>query len=198
MVHDDFNYRPYEEELMERLHPVCLELRELWAADVPLICFNIIEWHLPIRAMRQCGWKQIIPPAPIAFMNEHHGLERKKKVDCRVHLCQYGELWTTRWERLIFGDPGEMARTLIFPVMNMCIGDDDDMSVDDDHVTNLDSQTPCYDRPSSSRAPPSQPSRPSTSQAPHSLPGHGHVLRLEKTPKQSWLQKLRQKTFARD
>ncbi|KAL9681526.1 hypothetical protein QQ045_013311 [Rhodiola kirilowii] len=67
-------------------------------------------------------------------------------------------------------------------------GDDDDMSVDDDHVTivtNLDSPTPCYDCPSSSQAPPSQPSRAFMSYATPSPPGHGHNLRP--APKQSWL-----------
>ncbi|CAM8941456.1 unnamed protein product [Rhodiola kirilowii] len=67
-------------------------------------------------------------------------------------------------------------------------GDDDDMSVDDDHVTNLDSPTPCYDRSSSSQAPPSQPSRAFMSYATPSPPGHGHNLRHAKPPKQSWLQ----------
>ncbi|KAL9684957.1 hypothetical protein QQ045_022401 [Rhodiola kirilowii] len=29
MVHGDFSFRPYEEKFMERLHPICLESREL-------------------------------------------------------------------------------------------------------------------------------------------------------------------------
>ncbi|KAL9659247.1 hypothetical protein QQ045_024052 [Rhodiola kirilowii] len=299
MVHGDFIFRPYEEELMDRLHPVCLESRELWTTDVPLICFNIVEWHHLIRVMRQFGWKQIIPPALIAFTNEHHGLERKKRVDWRMHLHQYVALWSSRYERLIYGDPGEDAedidipsdeyvywysritRRLIQPKLeeedtqayrpsahqlpsNICMllicashaangfssttdprlifhrifhsvveelrvlgelrllninpdiiqfgnGDDDDMSLDDDHVTNLDSQTAGYDRPSSSRAPPSPPFRPSTShappsppfqsstsQAPQSPPAHGHQLHPQKSPKQSWLKTLRRQRFGRD
>ncbi|KAL9667450.1 hypothetical protein QQ045_001809 [Rhodiola kirilowii] len=89
MVHGDFIFRPYDEKLMERLHPLWLESRKLWTADVPLIYFNIIEWHHPIRVMRHFGWKQSIPPAPIAYTNEHHGLERKKRVDWRVYLQKY-------------------------------------------------------------------------------------------------------------
>ncbi|KAL9688086.1 hypothetical protein QQ045_032499 [Rhodiola kirilowii] len=100
---------------MERLHPACLESRELWTADVPLICFNIVEWHHPIRVMRQFGWKQMIPPAIIAFTNEHHGLERKKKVDWRMHLHQYVALWSSRYERLIYGDPDEDGENIDIP-----------------------------------------------------------------------------------
>ncbi|KAL9664039.1 hypothetical protein QQ045_019436 [Rhodiola kirilowii] len=185
MVHGDFIYRPYEEDLMQRLY------------------------HF--------GWNQIIPAAPIVFTHAHHGLERKKRVDWRVYLLQDVHLWNSRWERLIYGDPGEDGEDIDIPVMNMCVveelrvlgelrllninpdiiqfgnGDDDYMSVDDDHVTNLDSQTPCYDRPSSSEAPPSQSSWASISQATPSPPGHEHNLRPEKTPKQSWLQRLRKK-----
>ncbi|KAL9688162.1 hypothetical protein QQ045_032577 [Rhodiola kirilowii] len=214
---------------MDRLHPVCLESRELWTAGVPLICFNIVEWHHPIRVMRQFGWKQMIPPTSIEFTNEHHGLERKKRVDWRVHLHQYVALWSSRYERLINGDLAEDAedidipsdeyvywysritRHLIQPKLEeedtqirtlfICASqaaegfssDDDDMSLDDDHVTNLDSQTASYDHPSSSRAPPSPPFwvstsqappsppfQPSTSQAPPSPPAHGHQLRTQK------------------
>ncbi|KAL9666109.1 hypothetical protein QQ045_000431 [Rhodiola kirilowii] len=50
--------------------------------------------------------------------------------------------------------PDWKKRTLkhfgLVPMSYRVIGDDDDMSVDDDHVTNLDSQTEGCDRPSSS------------------------------------------------
>ncbi|KAL9663093.1 hypothetical protein QQ045_027930 [Rhodiola kirilowii] len=115
MVHGDFIYRPYSENLMERLHPVCLESRELWVADVPLICFNIIEWHHPGRTMRQFGWKQIVPTAPIAFTHARHGLERKKRVDWRVYLVQDVQIWNSRWERLIYGDPGDKGEDIDIP-----------------------------------------------------------------------------------
>ncbi|KAL9685311.1 hypothetical protein QQ045_022759 [Rhodiola kirilowii] len=262
---------------------------ERMTADVSLICFNIVEWHHLIRVTRQFGWKQMIPPSPIAFTNEHHGLERKKRFDWRVHLHQYVAIWSSRYERLTNGDPGEdgedndipsdeyvywysrITRRLILPkleeentqvyrpsahelpsnaaegffstadprpifhrifhtvveelrvlgelrllninpdIIQFENGDDDDMNLDDDHVTNLDSQTAGYARPSSSRAPPSPPFRPSTSQAPPSPPfqpstsqappsppAHGHQLRTQKLPKQSWLKRLRRQIFGKD
>ncbi|KAL9688171.1 hypothetical protein QQ045_032587 [Rhodiola kirilowii] len=177
IVHIDFIFRPYEEELMERLHLVCLELRELWTADVPLICFNIVEWYHPFRVMRQFGWKKMIPPtpAPIAFMNEHRGLERKNKVDWKIRtllICAsqategfsstadprpiFHRIFHTVVEELRV--LGELRLLNINPdIIQFQNGDDDYMNLDDDHVTNLDSQTAGYTHPSSSRAPPSPP-----------------------------------------
>ncbi|KAL9671338.1 hypothetical protein QQ045_008906 [Rhodiola kirilowii] len=44
MQSGDFIWRPYDETMLQWLNPTCLEGRETtWRADVPLICFNIIE-----------------------------------------------------------------------------------------------------------------------------------------------------------
>ncbi|KAH9607740.1 hypothetical protein KSS87_008967 [Heliosperma pusillum] len=32
-----------------------------WCVVSPMICFDIVEWHLPNRVTRQFGWKQNIP-----------------------------------------------------------------------------------------------------------------------------------------
>ncbi|KAL9665878.1 hypothetical protein QQ045_000199 [Rhodiola kirilowii] len=49
----DFIWRPYDYTLFELLNPICLEGQQTtWRADVPLICYNIIEWHLPARVAR--------------------------------------------------------------------------------------------------------------------------------------------------
>ncbi|KAL9680978.1 hypothetical protein QQ045_012759 [Rhodiola kirilowii] len=55
----DFIWRPYDERLFHLLNPDCLEGRQSWRAVVPLICFNVIEWHHPGRVMRQYGCRQI-------------------------------------------------------------------------------------------------------------------------------------------
>ncbi|KAL9691919.1 hypothetical protein QQ045_012346 [Rhodiola kirilowii] len=145
MNHADFIYRPYEEDLMERLHPVCLDL-------------EAVE-----------GFTSTADSRPI-FQRIFHTVVDELRVLGELRLLNINP------DTIQFGN-----------------GDDDDMSVDDDHVTNLDSQTPCYDRPSSSQAPPSQPSRASMSYDTPSPPSHGHNLRPAKAPKQSWLQKLRNK-----
>ncbi|KAL9658896.1 hypothetical protein QQ045_015558 [Rhodiola kirilowii] len=53
----DFIWRPYDYAMLQLLNPVCIEgLQTTWRADVPLICYNIIEWHHPARVARQYGF----------------------------------------------------------------------------------------------------------------------------------------------
>ncbi|KAL9669600.1 hypothetical protein QQ045_007147 [Rhodiola kirilowii] len=81
----DFIWRPYDESLFHILNPICLEGRNSWRANVPLISFNVIGWHHPGRVMRQFGCRQFIPPQPIAYLDENHAKDRKPKVDWGVH-----------------------------------------------------------------------------------------------------------------
>jgi hypothetical protein len=34
--------------------------QDLWMVMLPLICYYIVEWHLPIRAVRQFGGLQTV------------------------------------------------------------------------------------------------------------------------------------------
>ncbi|KAL9682071.1 hypothetical protein QQ045_013864 [Rhodiola kirilowii] len=55
----DFIWRPYENNLFALLNPICLEGQQnTWRDDVPLIYYNIIEWHHPGRVARQFGFRQ--------------------------------------------------------------------------------------------------------------------------------------------
>ncbi|KAK1258124.1 hypothetical protein QJS04_geneDACA021090 [Acorus gramineus] len=45
----------------ESLPPICRDHHMLWLARVPLICFDIVEMHLPDRVARQFGWHQDTP-----------------------------------------------------------------------------------------------------------------------------------------
>ena len=47
-----------------------------WRASIPLICFDIVEVHLPERVMRQYGMVQGIPP-PCDTEVELHLTSRK-------------------------------------------------------------------------------------------------------------------------
>ncbi|KAL9691954.1 hypothetical protein QQ045_012382 [Rhodiola kirilowii] len=73
----DFIWRPYDETMFEWLNPTCIEGRETtWRADVPLICFNIIEWHHPGRVARQYGFRHGVPPNPIESSDQCHRMDR--------------------------------------------------------------------------------------------------------------------------
>ncbi|KAL9670527.1 hypothetical protein QQ045_008080 [Rhodiola kirilowii] len=101
----DFIWRPYDERMFEYLNPNCLEGRDTtWRADVPLICFNIIEWHHPGRVARQYGFLQGVPINAIGCSDRCHGMDRKKNRDWGVFHASYIALWVSRHERLINGD----------------------------------------------------------------------------------------------
>jgi len=40
------------------LSPMCYRDMHYWRCNVPLLCYYIVEWHLPIRVMRQFGLLQ--------------------------------------------------------------------------------------------------------------------------------------------
>jgi hypothetical protein len=40
------------------LNPICKWDMELWRAKVPLICYFVVEWHLPARVLRKFGKSQ--------------------------------------------------------------------------------------------------------------------------------------------
>ncbi|KAL9688081.1 hypothetical protein QQ045_032494 [Rhodiola kirilowii] len=104
----DFIWRPYENNLFALLNPICLEGQQnTWRADVPLICYNIIEWHHPGRVARQFGFRQGVPTLPIGSLDQSHVMDRKKNRDWAVFHASYIALWFSRHERLIDRDMGD-------------------------------------------------------------------------------------------
>ena len=62
MVDDEIVWQPYAFPAVQQLIPdYCLRTTEIWLASIPLLCFNIIEWHHPDRVLRQFGRQQPIP-----------------------------------------------------------------------------------------------------------------------------------------
>lgn len=61
-------WEPYSHDVLQLLPPICTEGVAIWRARVPLICFEIVEMHVPDRVLRQFGLAQHIPDAivPIA------------------------------------------------------------------------------------------------------------------------------------
>jgi hypothetical protein len=50
-------WQPYETDAIDgmALNDICRHDQYLWTAVVPLICYYVVEWHLPIRVVRQFG-----------------------------------------------------------------------------------------------------------------------------------------------
>ncbi|KAL9665412.1 hypothetical protein QQ045_020832 [Rhodiola kirilowii] len=104
MLISNFTWRPYDEGLYHLLNPICVEGRHSWRANVPLIHFNVIEWHHPGRVMRQFGCRQFIPLPPIACSDENHGKNRKPKVDWGVHYYRYIQMWSNHLQNIVDGE----------------------------------------------------------------------------------------------
>ncbi|KAH1213865.1 Protein MAIN-LIKE 2 [Glycine max] len=80
MKRHEFVWEPYPSTVMSLLPPVCLVGSLAWYAVVPLICFQVIEWHQPDRALRQFGMQQPVPESPSQPLNIH-GITLKGKHD---------------------------------------------------------------------------------------------------------------------
>ncbi|KAG9453176.1 hypothetical protein H6P81_006080 [Aristolochia fimbriata] len=46
-------------DFMQRLPAICVEGRRIWLSRIPLICFEIVELHVPDRVMLQFGLEQL-------------------------------------------------------------------------------------------------------------------------------------------
>ncbi|XP_020245031.1 serine/threonine-protein phosphatase 7 long form homolog [Asparagus officinalis] len=53
-------WEPYT-PFLDHLPPICTEYPVIWRARVPLICFEIVEMHVPNRVLRQFGLAQHVP-----------------------------------------------------------------------------------------------------------------------------------------
>ncbi|KAH9615268.1 hypothetical protein KSS87_003641, partial [Heliosperma pusillum] len=61
MCPDQFIWQPYPQAIFSFLPEACYDDSGEWSVVSPMICFDIVEWHLPNRVARQFGWKQNIP-----------------------------------------------------------------------------------------------------------------------------------------
>ncbi|XP_057527841.1 uncharacterized protein LOC130806685 [Amaranthus tricolor] len=60
---EQMTWQPYTAAKMDALPHICTSGHEIWRSRCPLICFDIVELHLPDRVMRQFGLEQVIPQA---------------------------------------------------------------------------------------------------------------------------------------
>ncbi|KAH1257079.1 Serine/threonine-protein phosphatase 7 long form [Glycine max] len=80
MKHHEFVWEPYTTTVISLLPPICVLGSIAWYAVVPLICFQVIEWHQPDKVLRQFGIQQPIPESPSQPLNIH-GITLKGKHD---------------------------------------------------------------------------------------------------------------------
>ena len=99
-------WEPYTAEIIGRLPPICTQGSHVWMCVVPLINFQLAEWHQPDRCLRQFGCRQFIPSAPSQLQNIHQ-LTLKGKTDERWQdlYAPVLEAWNHRLHYAIQGIP---------------------------------------------------------------------------------------------
>ncbi|CAH9116190.1 unnamed protein product [Cuscuta europaea] len=97
---------PYTVQMLEELPPTGREHYAIWRARVSLICFDIVELHLPDRVMQQFGYEQVIP-APVDTFVDLHKLDRRGKPteDWSLRHARYVAIWDRRAELVVTGTP---------------------------------------------------------------------------------------------
>ena len=66
-----FVWEPYTTTVISLLPPICVVGSVAWCAVVPLICFQVIEWHQPDRVLRQFAMQQPISESHSQPLNIH-------------------------------------------------------------------------------------------------------------------------------
>lgn len=89
---------------MAVLPSYCHNGQDIWLTVSPLICFHIVEWHLPNRVLRQFSMHQTIPPLCFTFPDLHRiDLRGKHDQDWRRVHSDHLSSWYRRRDQCAQG-----------------------------------------------------------------------------------------------
>uniref|UniRef100_A0A2N9GDJ3 Aminotransferase-like plant mobile domain-containing protein n=1 Tax=Fagus sylvatica TaxID=28930 RepID=A0A2N9GDJ3_FAGSY len=98
-------WEPYTDDVLSSLPEYCRIGQEVWRSVTPLICFQIVEWHLPNRALRQFGMQQdISQPANTDVKLHDCDLRGKVHENWRQRWRHYISIWDHRREHVVTRD----------------------------------------------------------------------------------------------
>ncbi|XP_039834539.1 serine/threonine-protein phosphatase 7 long form homolog [Panicum virgatum] len=103
-------WQPYNREEVQNmeLSPQCTMDTQYWRSVCPLICYYIVEFHLPNRVMRQFGILQTCPPEHLSTSQELHAIDRRKQRGMKnweeKHVAHVNA-WNLRANNIVFGGP---------------------------------------------------------------------------------------------
>ncbi|XP_057539301.1 serine/threonine-protein phosphatase 7 long form homolog [Amaranthus tricolor] len=100
---DQFLWDPYPPEAYAALPQHSGILSGAWRASVPLICFDIVEVHLPERVLRQFGMVQGIPPPCDTEAELHHSRKGQEPKNWLEVNWRHVARWEHRLELLAQG-----------------------------------------------------------------------------------------------
>ncbi|CAA0814025.1 Serine/threonine-protein phosphatase 7 long form homolog [Striga hermonthica] len=118
MKDDQFIWEPYSLDVLGILPEYCLSGRRIWQTVAPLICFDVVEFHHPDRALRQFGQQQPIPAACDTIPDIHFTDRRgRQNYDWVQHHRQFVDMWARREARVVTAPPIECPMDQSDPYM---------------------------------------------------------------------------------
>nr|XP_016496695.1 PREDICTED: serine/threonine-protein phosphatase 7 long form homolog [Nicotiana tabacum] len=92
---------PYSDGLLAQLPDYCLVDRLLWSTSIPMIFFDMVEYHATKRVLYQFHRPQLIPGEP-AWVPTHYQRDDRTRVDDRFMgwLEQQVHIWEQRLDRI--------------------------------------------------------------------------------------------------
>ncbi|XP_057510456.1 serine/threonine-protein phosphatase 7 long form homolog [Actinidia eriantha] len=89
---------------MHELPDYCRVGSDIWVSRSPLVCFEVVEWHLPDRVCRQFGLRQVVPEAPNTSP-ALHGIDMRgrARTDWTQFHREHIDRWHHRLEYLVVG-----------------------------------------------------------------------------------------------
>ncbi|OAY81852.1 Serine/threonine-protein phosphatase [Ananas comosus] len=94
---------PYTEDVLIGLAAFCLEGSAIWCSRTSLICFHIVELHLPDKVLRQFGLLQHIPK-PVEAIQRITSQGRSGE-DWAAFHATYIQRWADRLEHIVEKSP---------------------------------------------------------------------------------------------
>ncbi|KAI5008106.1 hypothetical protein ZWY2020_009154 [Hordeum vulgare] len=81
------------------LSNMCLRDQHLWRVRCPMICFYVVEWHLPHRVSKQFGVQQRTPPDYVETSVKLHKTNRqsnKTVINWEEHHITWVDMWNAQ------------------------------------------------------------------------------------------------------
>ncbi|GFZ00961.1 hypothetical protein Acr_14g0005960 [Actinidia rufa] len=100
---DKFTWRSYD-GIMHELPDYCRVASDIWVSRSPLVCFEVVEWHLPDRVCRQFGLRHVVPVA-VDTSPALHGIDMRGRThtDWTQFHREHIDHWHHRREYLVVG-----------------------------------------------------------------------------------------------
>ncbi|KAG9456253.1 hypothetical protein H6P81_000761 [Aristolochia fimbriata] len=103
------NWQPYSDEIFRKLPALCTTGSTVWRSRTPIICFEIVEMHVPDRVLLQFGLEQHTPPQDVDVI-ERISRKGRPQVDWRRYHESFVQRWDRRVQTVVDGKPAMTER----------------------------------------------------------------------------------------